>query len=415
MELLRLLTCGSVDDGKSTLIGRMLFDSEAVQVDLLEAIQKSSRRNGDERLNLALLTDGLKAEREQGITIDVAYKYFNTDKRKFIIADTPGHVQYTRNMVTGASTANLAILLVDARKGIIEQTRRHSYITSLLGIPHVVLCVNKMDLVGYDQQTFEKIRDGFKALTAQLGIRDSRVIPVSALEGENVVKRSPNMSYYDGPTLLEHLETVELEHDENLEDPRFPVQTVIRPQTPEHPDYRAFAGRVASGTFRKGDTVRVLPAGTETKIKSIDVFQGELEAAFAPMAVSLRLEDEVDASRGTMIVPADNAPFAGKELRAKLCWMTDEPLRPRGKFLLQHTTHRVRAIVQAVNNRMDIERLETENADELTLNDIGEVELKVAAPIFYDDYRKNRRTGSFILIDEGTNSTVAAGMLLAPE
>ncbi len=415
MELLRILTCGSVDDGKSTLIGRLLYDSEAVQVDLLEAIQKTSERNGDERVNLALLTDGLKSEREQGITIDVAYKYFDTDKRKFIIADTPGHTQYTRNMVTGASTANMAMLLVDARKGIIEQTRRHSYITALLGIPHVVLCINKMDLVDYSSEVFERIQKEYTALAEQLGFRDAHCIPISALDGDNIVHRSKNMDFYTGPTVLELLETIELGHEENLEDPRFPVQYVVRPQSAEHPDYRGFAGRIASGVFRKGDEVQVFPSGVKTAIKSIDTFDGELESAFAPMAVTIRLNDEVDVSRGSMLAPISNPPREAKEFRAKLCWMTDEALAPRGKFILQHTIHRTKALVQAIHNRIDIESLETEDADQLKLNDLGEVTIKTADPIFFDDYRKNRRTGSFILIDEGTNGTVAAGMLLPPE
>ena len=412
MELLRILTCGSVDDGKSTLIGRLLYDSEAVQIDLLEAIQKTSERNGDERVNLALLTDGLKSEREQGITIDVAYKYFDTDKRKFIIADTPGHIQYTRNMVTGASTANLAMLLVDARKGIIEQTRRHSYITSLLGIPHVVLCINKMDLVDYSEEVYQRIQTEYTGLAKRLGFRDAFCIPISALDGDNIVHRSEKMPFYTGRTVLELLETVELDHEENLTDPRFPVQYVIRPQSAEYPDYRGFAGRIASGVFRKGDAVRVFPSGVETKIKSIDTFDGELDAAFAPMAVTIRLDDEVDASRGSMLAPVANPPRESQELRAKICWMTEEPLKPRGKYLLQHTIHRTKAIIQAIHHRVNIHTLEAEDAAELVLNDLGEVAIKTADPIFYDDYRRNRRTGSFILIDEGTNSTVGAGMLL---
>jgi bifunctional enzyme CysN/CysC len=411
-DLLRVATAGSVDDGKSTLIGRLLYDSKQVFEDQLEHIEDVSERRGDGYVNLALLTDGLRAEREQGITIDVAYRYFATPRRKFIIADTPGHVQYTRNMVTGASTADLAIVLVDARKGVLEQSRRHAHIAALLGIPHLLVAVNKMDLVGYDQEVFDAIEDEFRAFISGLPIHELTVIPIAALHGDNVVERSANMPWYEGPPVLHHLEHVYVASDRNLHDARFPVQYVIRPQSAEHPDYRGYAGQVASGILRPGDEVAVLPSGRTSRIAAIDTFEGEIAEAFPPMSVTLRLEDEVDVSRGDMIVHAGNQPVATREVEATICWMADAPLRPGVKYSLKHTTSTVRAVVDRVEHTVDVDTLDPDpSATELALNEIGRVHLRTSAPLLVDPYRVNRRTGAFILVDEDTNVTVGAGMV----
>ena len=413
MDLLRFTTAGSVDDGKSTLIGRLLYDSKAIFDDQYEAIRASSERRGEEGVNLALLTDGLRAEREQGITIDVAYRYFATPKRKFIIADTPGHIQYTRNMVTGASTANLAIILIDARKGVIEQTRRHAIIASLLGIPHLVVCVNKMDLVDFSQEVFEGIKRDFEPFAAGLETRDLHFLPISALLGDNVVDVSVNMDWHDGQTLLSLLETVPIENDVNHEDGRFPVQYVIRPQSTEFHDYRGYAGRIAGGVFKPGDAVQILPSGVTSRVKSVDVFGAELAEAYAPMSVTLTLEDERDISRGDMIVPVDNAPQVSQDIDLMVCWLGEKSLVPNGKYLIKHTTREVRAIVKAVHYKLDISTLEekTENKT-VSLNEIARLTLRTTQPLFFDSYRRNRATGSLILIDEATNVTVGAGMIL---
>ena len=413
MDLLRFTTAGSVDDGKSTLIGRLLYDSKAIFDDQYEAIRASSERRGEEGVNLALLTDGLRAEREQGITIDVAYRYFATPKRKFIIADTPGHIQYTRNMVTGASTANLAIILIDARKGVIEQTRRHAIIASLLGIPHLVVCVNKMDLVDFSQEVFEGIKRDFETFAAGLETRDLHFLPISALLGDNVVDVSVNMDWHDGQTLLSLLETVPIENDVNHEDGRFPVQYVVRPQSTEFHDYRGYAGRIAGGVFKPGDAVQILPSGVTSRVKSVDVFGAELAEAYAPMSVTLTLEDERDISRGDMIVPVDNAPQVSQDIDLMVCWLGEKSLVPNGKYLIKHTTREVRAIVKAVHYKLDISTLEekTENKT-VSLNEIARLTLRTTQPLFFDSYRRNRATGSLILIDEATNVTVGAGMIL---
>ena len=412
MDLLRLTTAGSVDDGKSTLIGRLLYDSKTVFTDQMEAVETTSRSRGDERVNLALLTDGLRSEREQGITIDVAYRYFATPRRKFIVADTPGHVQYTRNMVTGASTANLAIVLVDARNGLTEQSRRHAFIASLLRIPHLVIAVNKMDLVDFSEERFEEIRAEFTDFSSNLQIPDVTFIPMSALLGDNVVERSANMPWYEGTPLLYHLEHVHIASDRNLVDPRFPVQWVIRPQSDEHPDYRGYAGVVAGGHLRVGDPVVSLPSGLESTIEAIDTLDGEIEEAFPPMSVTLRLADDVDVSRGTMLARPSNQPAVSQDLDAMLCWMSDQPLTPRGMYALKHTTNSVRAMVTDVVYRLDVNTTHRdESANSLESNDIGRVRLRCTAPLAYDAYARNRTTGSFILIDEATNVTVAGGML----
>ncbi len=414
-DLLRFITCGSVDDGKSTLIGRLQYDTKTIFEDQLEHVEDVSRRRGNERTDLALLTDGLRAEREQGITIDVAYRYFSTPRRKFIIADAPGHIQYTRNMVTGASTANLAIILVDARKGMVEQSRRHAFIASLLGIPHLVFAVNKMDLVDYDEAVFERIKAEFTDWSAKLQIRDVDFIPVSALNGDNIVEKSAKMPWYRGTPLLYHLETVHIASDRNLIDVRFPVQWVIRPQSAEHPDYRGYAGTVAGGIMKPGDDVVALPSGFTSKIKSIDTADGPLDEAFPPMAVTVHLEDEIDVSRGDMLCRPNNQPIVGQDLEAMVCWMVDRPLQARGRYALKHTTRWVRAMVKDLHYRLDVNTLHRdEAATSLGLNDIGRIRLRTTAPIFYDPYQRNRTTGSFILADETTNETVAAGMLLAP-
>jgi sulfate adenylyltransferase subunit 1 len=415
MDLLRFTTAGSVDDGKSTLIGRLLYDSKAIFEDQMEAMETSSKARGDENVNLALLTDGLRAEREQGITIDVAYRYFATPKRKFIIADTPGHIQYTRNMVTGASTANLAIVLIDARKGVIEQTCRHSFIANLLRIQHVVVCVNKMDLVDWDEGVFNKIVDDFKSFASRLdNIVDVTFIPASALIGDNIVDESKNMPWFQGPTLLYHLETVYIGADENHVEARFPVQWVIRPHSDEYHDFRGFAGRVAGGVFKAGDDVTVLPSGFTTKIKAIESMDGPQQEVFAPMSATITLEDEIDMSRGDMLVKANNRPVPTQDIDAMVCWFSsDKPLTGRGKYILRHTTKEVKAIVTEVCYKMNINTLRKIEDDlTLNLNDIGRIKVRTSAPLIADSYKSNRITGSFVLIDELTNATVAAGMII---
>jgi sulfate adenylyltransferase subunit 1 len=413
MELLRFTTAGSVDDGKSTLIGRLLYDSKSIFQDQYEAIEQASQQKGEEYVNLALLTDGLRAEREQGITIDVAYRYFSTPKRKFIIADTPGHIQYTRNMVTGASTANLAIILVDARKGIQEQTHRHSFIASLLQIPHIVVCINKMDLVDWDQETYERIRAEYKGFASKLAVKDVHFIPISALMGDNVVTRSEKMGWYNGPTLLYLLESIHIGSDENHIDCRFPVQYVIRPQKTEYHDYRGFAGRIAGGIFKKGDRILALPSGFSTTIKSIETFEGPVDEAFAPMSVNILLEDEIDISRGDMIVRENNLPKTGQDIDLMICWMNERKIQLRGKYILRHTTKECRCMIKEVKYKMNINTLHRNEEDlEIGLNDIGRISIRTTAPLFYDSYRRNRNTGSVILVDEATNETVAAGMII---
>ena len=414
MEMLRLATAGSVDDGKSTLIGRLLYDSKQILEDQLEAVERTSRERGDEYTDLALVTDGLRAEREQGITIDVAYRYFSTPKRKFIIADTPGHIQYTRNMVTGASTANLALILVDARNGILEQSKRHAFIASLLRIPHLVLCVNKMDLVDYEQSVFEEIKEEFIDWASRLDITDLTFIPISALNGDNVVNRSANMNWYDGPSLLHHLEEVYIASDRNLIDCRFPVQYVIRPKSNAHHDYRGYAGMIAGGVFKPGDDVVVLPSGFTSTIRSIDTADGPVDEAFPPMSVTMTLDDDVDVSRGDMICRPHNHATCGQEIDAMVCWLTDRSeLRAGGKLAIKHTTRSARVLVRELLYKLDVNELHRdENADALRLNEIGRITLRTTAPLFFDEYRRNRTTGSFVLIDETTNNTVGAGMIL---
>jgi sulfate adenylyltransferase subunit 1 len=413
MELLRFTTAGSVDDGKSTLIGRLLYDSKGIFEDQLDAVKRSSERKGLENVDLALLTDGLRAEREQGITIDVAYRYFATPKRKFIIADTPGHVQYTRNMVTGASTANLALILIDARHGVVEQTKRHSYIASLLRIPHLVLCVNKMDLVDYNEERYEKIVSDFKGFAAKMDIKDVRYVPVSALNGDNIVERSKNMDWYKGGTLLHLLETIHISSDYNHQDPRLPVQYVVRPQKIEgYEDYRGFAGRIASGIFRTGESVTVLPSGFSSKIKSIKNLDMDVNESFPPMSISIELEDDIDISRGDMIVKPNNQPQASQDIDAMMCWFDDKPMLLGGKYIIQHTSNEARAMVKEVIYKMDINQLNRDMDDKnIKMNDIFRVKLRTTKPLFYDPYKKNRASGSLILIDENKNTTVAAGMI----
>lgn len=414
MELLRFTTAGSVDDGKSTLIGRLLYDSKAIFQDQMDAVEKASKKMGGEgEVNLALLTDGLRSEREQGITIDVAYRYFATPKRKFIIADTPGHIQYTRNMVTGASTANLAIILVDARHGLVEQTARHSFIASLLGIKHVVYCINKMDLVDYSQEVFEKIKTQLDDFSSKLEISDIRYIPLSALKGDNVVDRSKNMDWYQGSTLLYTLETVHIASDANHVDCRFPVQTVIRPQTTEFHDYRGYAGRVAGGVFKKGDEVAVLPSGFTSKIAKIDSFDGEIKEAFPPMSCTILLEDDIDVSRGDMIVRVNNQPDVTQDHEMMVCWMSQRPIQLNGKYAIKHTTRDARCIVKDIKYKVDINTLHRlEDDKDIRMNDIARISIRTTVPLFTDRYQRNRNTGSMILIDEGTNETVGAGMIL---
>ena len=414
MELLRFTTAGSVDDGKSTLIGRLLYDSKSIFEDQIEAVKKSSERKGLAHVDLSLLTDGLRSEREQGITIDVAYRYFATPKRKFIIADTPGHIQYTRNMVTGASTANLALVLVDARHGVIEQTCRHSYIASLLKIPHVIVCINKMDLVNYSEEAYNKVVEQYEELASKLDITDIRFIPISALNGDNVVNKSTNMNWYTGSSLLDTLETIHISSDENHLDARFPVQTVIRPHQDEYHDYRAYAGRVAGGVFRPGDEITVLPSGLTSKIKSINTFGGTIDEAFSPMSVSISLEDDIDVSRGDMIVKTDNQPEVGQDLDVLLCWMATKPPRPGAKYYLKSTTNEVMAIIKEVTYKIDINTMgEMVEDTNIKMNDMARVRMRITRPLVYDEYRKNRITGSLILIDDATNETVAAGTILA--
>jgi sulfate adenylyltransferase large subunit len=411
-ELLRIATAGSVDDGKSTLIGRLLHDSKAILEDQLEHVAQTSERRGDGYLNLALLTDGLRAEREQGITIDVAYRYFQTARRKFIVADTPGHEQYTRNMVTGASTAELSIVLVDARKGVSEQTRRHAFIVSLLRIPHLVVCVNKMDLVDYDEAVFYRILDEMTDWAARLQIPDITFIPISALHGDNVVERSWAMPWYGGAPLLYHLEHVVIAPDRNLADVRFPVQWVIRPMTDTHHDYRGYAGQVAGGVLRAGGDVVVLPSGRRTRIATIDSFDGQLDAAFPTMSVALRFADELDISRGDMIVEAEDQPQCARELEAIVCWMSEQPLRARSRYVIKHTTRTARAVVEELQHRIDVNTLGHMPSEQLVLNEIGRVRLRCSSPLMVDPYARNRTTGSFILIDEVSNETVAGGMVV---
>ncbi len=415
-ELVRLATAGSVDDGKSTLIGRLLYDAKQIFEDQLEHVERVSIERGDGYVNLALLTDGLRAEREQGITIDVAYRYFQTPRRKFIIADTPGHEQYTRNMVTGASTADIAMVLIDARNGVVEQSRRHGFIASLLRIPHLLVAVNKMDLVDWDEEVFERIRHDFSSWAARLDVTDITFVPISALRGDNVVDRSEHMDWYEGPPLLYHLEHVHVASDRNLIDCRFPVQWVVRPQTDEHHDYRGYAGKVASGVFKVGDEVTVQPSGSTSRIAAIEGFDGAREEAFPPLSVTLRLEDDIDVSRGDMICRAQNHPKPTRELEAIVCWMSERPLAPGNRYRIKHTTRTALAKVDGLRYRVDVNSTHRdESATSLALNEIGRVRLRLSSPLLVDDYRLNRETGSFILIEESTNDTVAGGMVLAAE
>jgi bifunctional enzyme CysN/CysC len=414
MEFLRFATAGSVDDGKSTLIGRLLYDTKSIFQDQMESIEATSIQMGNDYTNLALLTDGLRAEREQGITIDVAYRYFATPKRKFIIADTPGHTQYTRNMVTGASTADVALVLVDARHGVVEQSRRHAFLASLLRIPHLVVCVNKMDLIDYDEKAFNAVKEEFRSFAMKLDVSDLTFIPVSALHGDNVVERSANMPWYEGSSLLHHLEEVHIASDRNHIDARFPVQYVIRPQSDEHHDYRGYAGTVTGGVFKPGDEVMVLPSGFTSTVASIDSFDGPVPEAFGPMAVTMRLADDIDISRGDMICRPNNQPTSSQDLQAMVCWMSETfSLSPRIKLALKHTTRSSRVMVTDLQYRIDVNTLHREeNPESLTLNEIGRVSLRSTQPLFFDEYRRNRNTGSFILIDEATNATVAAGIIV---
>ena len=413
MDLLRFTTAGSVDDGKSTLIGRLLYDSKSIFEDQYENIRATSERRGENYVNLALFTDGLRAEREQGITIDVAYRYFSTPKRKFIIADTPGHIQYTRNMVTGASTANLAIILIDARNGVVEQTRRHSLIASLLGIKHLAVCINKMDLVDYSQEIFDRIVQDYREFASRLQVKDIQFIPISALNGDNVVTRSPQMPWYEGVTLLYLLETVYIGGDINQIDARFPVQYVIRPFTHDFHDYRGYAGRLSSGVLRPGDKVAVLPSGFTTTISAIEFDGQQLTEAYAPMSVTILLQDDIDISRGDMIVRENNQPHISQDIEVMVCWMGDKPLQPNGKYAIKHTSKDARCVVKEIKYKLDISTLHriTENP-EIRMNDIGRITIRTTAPLLYDAYTKNRETGAFIMIDEGTNVTVGACMIL---
>ena len=411
-SLLRFTTAGSVDDGKSTLIGRLLYDSKSIFEDQLEAVENSSRKKGLENADLSLLTDGLRAEREQGITIDVAYRYFATPRRKFIIADTPGHVQYTRNMVTGASTADLAIILIDARHGLVEQTHRHSFIASLLGIKHLVVCVNKMDLVKFDEETYQSITSAYRNFSSRLDIPDIKFIPISALLGDNVVKASANMPWYEGGTLLSHLEEVHIGSDRNLQDCRFPIQYVIRPQTDEARDFRGYAGRVASGVFKVGDDVVGLPSGMQSRVKEIFVGSDAVERAFPPQSVTITLEDDIDLSRGDMLVRENNQPQSVQELDAQICWMGEDGLNPGVRYIVRHGTTEIKSMIREVLYKVDINTLHRNEEDkQIGMNDIARIRLRTASPLLADDYRRNRTTGSFILIDPGTNLTVAAGFI----
>jgi len=412
-QLLRFTTAGSVDDGKSTLIGRLLYDSKAIFEDQLASVTNTSKRKGYDGVDLALFTDGLRDEREQGITIDVAYRYFTTPKRKFIIADTPGHIQYTRNMVTGASTANAALVLIDARHGVIEQTKRHAFIASLLQIPHLIVCINKMDLVDYSEKVYEDIINQFEEFSSKLYTKDIRFLPISALDGDNVVNRSTNMDWFQGAPLLHTLEHMHISSDINKIDARFPVQTVLRPQSKEFVDYRGYAGRVASGIFRPGDEVVVLPSGFTSKIKSIDTFEGELKEAYAPMSVSITLEDDIDVSRGDMITKANNKPIATQEFDAMLCWLHNNSARPRAKYTIKHTSNDQKAMITDVMYKIDVNTYSREEEKkELNMNDIARVSIRTTRPLMIDEYRDNRITGSFVLIDDTTHETVAAGMIV---
>ncbi len=413
IELLRFTTAGSVDDGKSTLIGRLLYDSKSIFQDQLDAVEESSKNKGFDYVDLSLLTDGLKSEREQGITIDVAYRYFATPKRKFIIADTPGHIQYTRNMVTGASTANLAIILIDARKGMLEQTHRHSFIASLLRIPHAIVCINKMDLVDYSQEVYDKIVADFKAFSSKLEIKDVQFIPISALVGDNVVNRSENMDWYEGSTLMYHLENVHISSDYNHVDCRFPIQSVIRPHTLENQDFRGFAGRIEGGVFKPGDKVKSLPSGFISTIKTIELNGEQISEAFAPMSVTMTLEDEIDNSRGDMIVRENNVPEVGQDLDVLVTWMSQKPLQARTKVVIKHTTNESVAMVKELNYKVDINTLHRiEGVAEIAMNEIARIKIRSSKPMLYDPYKRNRQTGSLILIDEQTNETIGAGMII---
>ncbi len=413
MELLRFTTAGSVDDGKSTLIGRLLYDSKAIFEDQMEQLEQASERRGEEQVNLALLTDGLRAEREQGITIDVAYRYFATPKRKFIIADTPGHVQYTRNMVTGASTANLAIILVDARQGVLEQTIRHSYIASLLGIPHIMVCVNKMDLADYSESVFEDIKKQFDPFRETLNLKDVRFIPISALKGDNVVDRGENTLWFKGKTLLEELETIDIRSDSDFVNRRFPVQYVVRPLREEYHDYRGYAGRIAGGVWKPGEKVAVLPSGIESTLESIDTMSGSLEEAYPPQSVTFRLAHDIDISRGDMIVPAQEKPKVSQEIEVMVCWLGEKAMQVGGKYVIRHTTSEMRGIIREVQYKMDINNLAQNLEDKsVVLNEIARISIKTSKPVFYDSYKDNHITGSIIIIDEATNNTVGAGMII---
>jgi sulfate adenylyltransferase subunit 1 len=412
-QLLRFTTAGSVDDGKSTLIGRLLYDSKSIFEDQIVSVEKTSKRKGLETVDMALFTDGLKDEREQGITIDVAYRYFTTPKRKFIIADTPGHIQYTRNMVTGASTANVAIVLIDARKGVIEQTKRHTFIASLLQISHIIVCVNKMDLVDYDEKVFNDIVHQFEEMSSKMVFKDVRYIPISALLGDNVVNRSDKTPWYQDAPLLHTLETIYIVSDNNMVDARFPVQTVLRPQDEENRDYRGYAGTIAGGIFRVGDEVRLLPSGFNSKIKTINQYNDYIDQAFEGMSVAFTLEDDIDLSRGDMIVKSNNLPEKKQDLSAMICWFNEQPARPRAKYTLKHTTNHMMAMIKEVEYKVNIDTLKRETSDKnIEMNDICKVKIRTTAPIMMDEYSRNRKTGSFILIDDGTNETVAAGMLI---
>jgi bifunctional enzyme CysN/CysC len=413
-ELLRLATAGSVDDGKSTLIGRLLVDTKSIRDDQLEHVERTSRQRGDDYVDLALITDGLRAEREQGITIDVAYRYFTTPRRKFIIADTPGHIQYTRNMVSGASTADVVVVLIEARRGVLEQSRRHAFLASLLRVPHLVVAINKMDLVGYDEAVYDRIVDEFSGWATKLDVADMTFIPISALHGDNVVARSERMAWYDGPSLLYHLEHVHIASDRNLIDCRFPVQWVIRPISGGHGDYRGYAGQVASGVFKPGDEVVIHPSGRRTRIAAIETYDGPIDEAFPPLSVTVLLDDHVDVSRGDFICRLHNQPTPARALDAMVCWMNDRPLRPGARYAIKQTTTSARAIVDELRYRVDVNTLHRdEDARELGLNEVGRIHLRTGSPLFVDEYRRNRTTGSFILIDEATNETMAGGMVLS--
>ena len=411
MDILRFITAGSVDDGKSTLIGRLLYDSKNILIDQLEAVERASKFKNDGTIDLALLTDGLRAEREQGITIDVAYKYFSTPKRKFIIADAPGHVQYTRNMITGASNAALIIILIDARNGIIEQTKRHSIIASLLNIPNVVVAINKLDLVGYSEEIFNNIKEEYSKMAEQLSLNNVVYIPISALNGDNIVDQSENLNWYEGKTLLDYLETVELENTINLEKARFPVQYVIRPQTEELHDYRGYAGKITSGIYKVGDSVTILPSGTESKISAIEVAQKQVEEAFAPQSIVLHLEDDVDVSRGDLIVKSDDLPKIEQELEVLVCWMGDKPLKSGSKYLIQNNTTQVKGIVKDIEYKLDVNTLEKQEVEQVSLNEIVKLKLKTAKPLAYDSYKDLASNGGIIFIDETSFVTVGAGLI----